>query len=75
MVLIEGGAGYTESTAALLIARHLPAPWSWLSVLRIVPRPVRDAVYRLVARNRYRWFGRQEACMVPTAELAKRFLD
>ena len=73
IVLIENGRAYSHSGAVLRLARHLPG-WRWLTAFRVVPRPVRDAVYRWVARNRYRWFGRQEACLLPTPELKARFL-
>jgi predicted DCC family thiol-disulfide oxidoreductase YuxK len=46
-----------------------------VGVFRILPRGLRDAMYRIVARNRYRWFGRSETCMVPTPELRARFID
>jgi predicted DCC family thiol-disulfide oxidoreductase YuxK len=55
---IEDGRLWARSDAALRIARRLRAPWSLLGILRIVPRPVRDRIYDVVARNRYRWFGR-----------------
>ncbi len=74
VMLVEDGRTYTHSSAALRIARHLRAPWRWLVVFAIVPRFVRDAVYRWVARNRYRWFGKTETCRVPTPELRARFL-
>ena len=74
LVLVEGAQGFTHSTGALRIARHLQAPLSWLRVLVVVPRPLRDLVYRLIARNRYRWFGKAETCRVPTSELRARFL-
>lgn len=74
IVLIEGDKGYTHSTAGLRIARYLRAPYRWAFGLVIVPRFIRDAVYRLIARNRYRWFGRSETCRIPTPELRKRFL-
>lgn len=74
VVLIENGRLYTHSTAALRIARYLRAPWSWFAVLTLVPRFVRDGVYRWIARHRYRWFGKTEACRVPTPELRARFL-
>jgi len=73
--LILDNVAYTRSDAALRIARRLRGPWRLLTALRIVPRPLRDFVYDLVARNRYRWFGRRETCMVPTPELRARFLD
>ncbi len=74
IVLVEDGAVYERSTAALRIARDLGGPWSLLYVFIIIPAFVRDAVYRLVARNRYRWFGKSDACRVPTPELRARFL-
>lgn len=75
ILLIENGRAYRRSTAALRIARRLGAPWSFAYVFVAVPRPLRDAVYRWVARNRYDWFGQREQCRVPTPELRERFLD
>lgn len=74
IVLVEGDRALTHSSAALAIARRLRAPWSWLAVLVLVPRPVRDFFYRWFARNRYRWFGKTDQCRVPTPELRARFL-
>ncbi len=74
VVLVEDGVLYTHSTAALRIARHLRWPWRWAAAFVVVPRPLRDVVYRWVARNRYRWFGKAESCRVPTPELRARFL-
>ncbi|HVJ90001.1 MAG TPA: thiol-disulfide oxidoreductase DCC family protein [Labilithrix sp.] len=74
VVLVDDGRGFTHSTAALHIARYLRAPYRWLFAFIIVPRPIRDAVYRWVARNRYRWFGKTEICRIPTPELRGRFL-
>jgi len=76
LLFIEGGRLYGGSTAALRIARHLSHPgWRLASALLVIPRPLRDAIYRWVAKNRYAWFGRREVCRVPTAELRGRFLD
>jgi predicted DCC family thiol-disulfide oxidoreductase YuxK len=75
VILIEEGRWFKESDAALRIARRLPGLWKALGVFRLVPRPLRDRAYRLIARNRYRWFGRKEACWLPTPELRERFLD
>ncbi len=76
IVVVDGGGRVLErSDAALAIACALPFPWRMLGVFRIVPRALRDLVYRIVARNRYRWFGRRDACMVPTEEFRSRFLD
>jgi predicted DCC family thiol-disulfide oxidoreductase YuxK len=74
MVVVADGKVHTGSDAALILARHLRSPWRWLALLWIVPRPLRDTVYRWVARNRYRWFGESETCRVPTPELRSRFL-
>lgn len=73
--LIDGGAVFEKSTAVLRVVGYLRWPWPLLKVLWIVPRPLRDWLYDRVARNRYRWFGRRETCLVPTPEIARRFLD
>ena len=75
VILVEGDRWYKESDAALRIARGMGGAWKALWALRLIPRPLRDAAYRLVARNRYRWFGKQETCWLPTPELRGRFLD
>jgi predicted DCC family thiol-disulfide oxidoreductase YuxK len=72
-VLASEGKVYTRSTAALRIARHFKGAWRLLLVLWVVPRPVRDALYNFVARNRYSWYGKSDSCMVPTPELSARF--
>jgi predicted DCC family thiol-disulfide oxidoreductase YuxK len=71
--VVLGGRASFKSDAALAVLRHLPG-WRWTAALRVVPRPLRDWAYDRVARNRYRLFGRTEACMVPTPELSARFL-
>lgn len=75
VVLLDEAGVHTRSDAAIRVAGRLGPPWSLLTVARIVPRPLRDRVYAWVARNRYRWFGRQSACRLPTPELRARFLD
>jgi predicted DCC family thiol-disulfide oxidoreductase YuxK len=75
LVLVEGRHCYLRSTAALRIAAHLEAPWRFLVALLLVPTFLRDCAYEVLARNRYRWFGRSESCRVPTPELRQRFLD
>ncbi|WP_426492787.1 thiol-disulfide oxidoreductase DCC family protein [Hymenobacter sp. 102] len=75
VVLVMGDRAYMHSAAALRILRGLTGGWRWLAGLGLlVPRRLRDAVYRLIARHRYQWFGRQEACWMPTPELRARFL-
>jgi predicted DCC family thiol-disulfide oxidoreductase YuxK len=73
-VLWENGRFHEQSTAALRVARQLSGGWPLLYGFIIIPKAIRDAVYRFVARNRYRWFGRRDACMLPTPELKARFL-
>lgn len=75
VVLEIDGHVYTKSTAALHIARGLDGPWKLAYVCVLVPRPIRDAVYTFIAKRRYRWFGRQDTCMVPTADIRSRFLE
>jgi predicted DCC family thiol-disulfide oxidoreductase YuxK len=74
VVLVQHGCVYTHSEAVLRIAGQLGGLWPVLSLGRILPRVLRDAAYRWVARHRYQWFGRQDSCMLPTPELKARFL-
>lgn len=74
IVLVDDGAVWTHSDAALRMARRLRLPWRALGWLTWVPRALRDGVYRWVARNRYRWFGRSETCRVATPAEKARFL-
>jgi predicted DCC family thiol-disulfide oxidoreductase YuxK len=75
LVLIEGSRAYVRSAAALRIARRLGFPWPLAYALIIVPRPLRDRAYDLIARHRYQWFGRRDVCMVPGPATKDRFLD
>ena len=75
LVLIEDGKAYERSNAALRIAKYLRAPWRYGAVLLYVPRLLRDLVYRFIAHNRYRFFGKTDSCLVPTRELRARFAD
>jgi len=72
--LVESGRVFERSAAALRIAAHLTFPFSLLRALVIVPRPIRDVLYRFVAKNRYRWFGKTNECRVPTPELRARMI-
>jgi predicted DCC family thiol-disulfide oxidoreductase YuxK len=74
-LVIDGDRIYSKSTAALRLYNQLPWYWKWTQFFWIFPRAFRDWVYSIVARNRYRWFGKREECMVPTPELRERFLD
>jgi len=74
VVFIEGGKAYLRSRAFIRIARHLRYPAKALSWLWIVPWPLSDLGYRLVAKNRYRVWGRSETCEIPAPEVRERFL-
>jgi predicted DCC family thiol-disulfide oxidoreductase YuxK len=75
ILLIEGDSVHVRSTAALQSLRYLRGPVRWLQPLLLVPAFIRDPVYDVVARNRYRWFGRRPTCFVPTPETRQRFID
>lgn len=74
VVLIENGKFYVQSTAALKVARRLSGLWPLTYAAIILPAFLRDLIYKLIAANRYRWFGKQESCMLPTPALKTRFL-
>ena len=74
IVLIEGEQIFTESTAVLRICKKMDGLWKGLYMLIIFPKPIRDALYRWLANNRYHFFGKQDTCMIPTPEIRKRFL-
>ena len=74
LVLFEEERFSVSSNAALRTLSYLDGWQKHLVFLAVVPRSLRDLVYSFIARNRYKWFGRREQCMVPTAELSKRFL-
>lgn len=73
-LFVEDGRAWQNSDGVIRLARHWQGPTGWLRHGRLVPRPLRDALYRFVARHRYRLFGRSESCMVPTAETRARFV-
>ncbi len=63
-----------HSTAALRVTKKLDGAWSRLYAFIIIPKPIRDFFYKLFAKNRYKLFGKQDACMMPTPEIRARFL-
>jgi len=73
-ILLEDGVAWLKSESSLRMAAHLGFPWSMAAVIRILPLSWRDALYELVARNRFRLFGRREVCFRPEPEQASRFL-
>lgn len=75
MVLLDDGKAYLRSEGALRAGGYLSGFWGPLSkMLRIFPIGLRDFVYRIIARNRYRWFGKRESCMLPRPEWKERFV-
>jgi predicted DCC family thiol-disulfide oxidoreductase YuxK len=74
-VLIAGDKTHTRSAGVLEVLRTLKGGWQLLYPLIFLPRFIRDGLYNLIARNRYRWFGKKEYCMVPEARWSNRFLD
>jgi predicted DCC family thiol-disulfide oxidoreductase YuxK len=74
-VLIQANQCYYRSDAALEIASQLTGGWRLLRILRLIPSGLRDWVYRVIAGNRYDWFGKRNACMTPTDDVARRFVS
>lgn len=73
--LYENGELYSESTAALRIARHLTIPYRWCYIFILVPPFIRNFVYKIIAKNRYKWFGKKETCRLPSPAERARFLN
>jgi predicted DCC family thiol-disulfide oxidoreductase YuxK len=74
-ILIDKGKIYKSSTAALKVSNQFPWYWKWTQLFWITPAFLRNAVYDFIARNRYKWFGKKEECMIPSAELKQKFLN
>ena len=74
LILIEDGQIYLRSTAALRVAGHLSPPWRYARVLLLVPRPIRDAVYRVIAAIRHQIAGQSNACEIPPPEIRARLI-
>lgn len=74
-IFIDEGRPYKQSTAALKVCRYLRGLWPLCFGFIIVPEFIRDGLYNLVARNRYRWFGKKDSCMIPTPEIKARFIQ
>lgn len=74
LVLIDEDACYFESTAALKICKQLNGFWKFMYIFIIVPAPIRNFVYRIIAKNRYKWFGRTRSCPVYPPEIRKKFI-
>lgn len=73
-VYFEKGKFYTQSTGALKISKHLDGAWKLFYPLLIIPAPIRNFFYRLIASNRYKFFGKKDECMIPTPNLKQKFI-
>ena len=74
-LLVDESGGHVDTDAIIRIISKFGSGWQLANALRIIPSFIRDAAYRVIARNRYRWFGKRDSCMVPSAELAHRFIQ
>lgn len=74
VILLRNDQVYVHSDAALQIAKNLDGVWRFLYVFRFLPKPIRDYLYSIISKNRYRWFGKKNECLLPDDDLSKRFL-
>ncbi len=74
IILIEKGELYTRSTAALRIVKSMSGMWKLCYIFIIIPGPIRNYLYDLFSRNRYKWFGKRDKCMVPTEKEKSKFI-
>lgn len=73
-VFIEGQYAYTESDAAIHVSKHLNGLWKLLYVFKLIPRPIRNFLYSVISRNRYKWWGKSNSCLIATEETKRRFI-
>ena len=74
-VLLENGISYDRSTAVLMVLKALGFPWSIFAIFLIIPKSIRDFIYKIISKNRYVVFGKKEICRLPSAEERNSFLD
>jgi predicted DCC family thiol-disulfide oxidoreductase YuxK len=74
IVFIENGKVFDGSTACLKIVKYLSLPWNLFQVCIVIPEVIRDYIYQIIARNRFRWFGKKDICSLPKTEDKHRFL-
>jgi len=75
VVMIDNGKAYTKSAAGVRMCKYLDGGWKLMYGLIIIPKFILDFFYKIISRNRYKWFGKKDECMVPGPELRDRFLD
>lgn len=74
VILVDQNEIYTETDVTFQTLRHLRFPWKALAILRFIPRPIRNFIYKIIAKNRYKWFGRKDQCMIPATSQKHLFL-
>lgn len=74
-ILLEEGKIFTQSTAALKVAKQLSGAWKWMNLFIVIPTFIRNFIYNIIAKNRYKWFGKKEACWLPTKQLKELFFE
>lgn len=74
-ILFQNGKMYSRSTGALLVAKELSGAWPLLMFFIVIPGFIRNSVYNVIANNRYKWFGRKQACWIPSPAMKNKFLD
>lgn len=75
LVFLDKGKIYDRTDAILQIANYLPFKWKWIKIMHLFPKRIRDYAYQLIARNRYKWFGVKNKCLIPTPDIKNRFID
>ena len=75
VIFIENGNAFTKSEAALRIADNFGGVWKMMRILKVIPAFISNLFYDIIARNRYKWFGKKETCMIPSPEIRNRFMD
>jgi predicted DCC family thiol-disulfide oxidoreductase YuxK len=75
VILIQNQRAYYKSTAAIYIAQQCSGFWKILGICIVVPKFIRDFIYNIVAKNRYKWFGKKEVCWIPEPNLTRRFME
>lgn len=75
MILLKGDKIFLKSNAVLEVVKYLPRGWKLLYVFKIIPRFIRDWIYKIISLNRYKWFGKKDQCRLPTSDIANRFIS
>lgn len=73
-ILIDKGKYYTESDVGILASKYLRWPYKMFYIFRVIPKFIRDPIYRVVAKNRYNWFGKDESCLIPSEKINRQLL-